>query len=107
VELSLPASEDQSGDGLGVVPPDLAWRGLGEFQGLDHAVEDGLGAFAGQDDGEGSVGVGPDGDQEGDKASAVGEVNVDVSEVGLEATAGGVGQGDESGAGVLAVCGDV
>jgi hypothetical protein len=70
-------------------------------------VEDGLGAFTGQNDDEGGVGVGPDGDQEGDEASAVGEVDVDVTEVSLEPMAGWVGQRDEGGAGVLTVDGDV
>ena len=70
-------------------------------------MEDGLGAFGGQGDDEGGVGVGPDGDQEGDEASAVGEIDVDVPEVGLEATAGRVGQRDEGRAGVLTVGGDV
>ena len=47
--------------------------------------EDGLGALGRQGDGERGVGVGPDGHQDGDLAAAVGEVDVDVPEVGLQA----------------------
>jgi hypothetical protein len=87
VEVPFPAAEDQRGDRLGIVPPDLAGHGGEELQGADHAVEDGLGPLGGQGDHEGKVGVGPDGHQNGDEAAAVGEVDVDVSEVGLEAVA--------------------
>jgi hypothetical protein len=65
---------------------------------MDSAVEDGLGACGGQGEDERGVGGGPDGPQEGDEASAVGEVNVDVSEVGLETVFRGMGQRDERGA---------
>jgi hypothetical protein len=95
VELSLPAAEDQRRYRLGVVPPDLTGRSAEELQGADHAVEDGLGALGGQSEDERGVGVSPHGHQEGDEASAVGEVDVDVSEVGLEAVARWVGQRDE------------
>ena len=48
-----------------------------------------------QGDHEGSVRVGPGGDEEGDLPPTVGEVDVNVTEVGLEALAGEMPQGDE------------
>ena len=50
----------------------------------DEALEDRLGAFEGQRQHEGGVGVGPGCHEEGDLASTVGEVDVDVPEIGLE-----------------------
>ena len=95
VELAFAALEDQRGDGPGVVPPDLLGHGAEELEGRDHAFEDGLGALEGQGQDEGGVGVGPGGDQERDEPAAVGEVDVDVAEVGLEALAREMAQGDE------------
>ena len=95
MELAFAALEDQRGDGLGVVPPDLPGHGAEELEGGDHAFEDGLGALERQGQDEGGVGVGPGGDEERDEASAVGEVDVDVAEVGLEAAAREMAQGDE------------
>ena len=66
-----------------------------ELEGGDHAFEDGLGALERQGQDEGGVGVGPGGDEERDGPAAVGEVDVDVAEVGLEASAREVPQGDE------------
>ena len=57
-------------------------------------MEDRFGALARQGDHEGSVRVGPGGD-EGDLPPTVGEVDVNVTEVGLEALAGEMPQGDE------------
>ena len=58
-------------------------------------MEDRFGALARQGDHEGSVRVGPGGDEEGDLPPTVGEVDVNVTEVGLEALAGEMSQGDE------------
>ena len=58
-------------------------------------MEDRFGALARQGDHEGSVRVGPGGDEEGDLPPTVGEVDVNVTEVGLEALAGEMPQGDE------------
>ena len=44
---------------------------------------------------EGGVGGGPGGDEERDEPAAVGEVDVDVAEVGFEALAREMAQGDE------------
>ena len=67
--------------------------GAKELEGGDHAVEDRLGALERQCQDEGGVGVGPGGDEERDEAAAVGEVDVDVAEVGLEPLAGEDGPG--------------
>ena len=66
-----------------------------ELEGGDHAFEDRLGALEGQGQDEGGVGVGPGGDEERDEPAAVGEVDVDVAEVGFEASAREVAQRDE------------
>ena len=87
VELTFAPFEDQRGDRFGVVPPDLLGNGAKELEGGDHAVEDRFGALARQGDHEGSVRVGPGGDEEGDLPPTVGEVDVNVTEVGLESLA--------------------
>ena len=58
-------------------------------------MEDRFGALARQGDHEGSVRVGPGGDEEGDLPPTVGEVDVNVTEVGLQALAWEMPQGDE------------
>ena len=70
-------------------------NGLEELEGRDHAVEDGLGALDGQRQDEGGVGVGPGGDEEGDQAPALGEVDVDVTEIGFEPLTGEMSQRHE------------
>ena len=95
MELAFAPLKDQRGDGPGIIPPDLLGHGAEELEGGDHAFEDGLGALEGQGEDEGGVGVGPGGDEEGDEPAAVGEVDVDVAEVGLEALAGEMAEGDE------------
>ena len=95
MELTFAPFEDQRGDRFGVVPPDLLGNGAKELEGGDHAMEDRFGALARQGDHEGSVRVGPGGDEEGDLPPTVGEVDVNVTEVGLEALAGEMPQGDE------------
>ena len=95
MELAFAPLEDQRGDGPGVVPPDLLGHGAEELEGRDHAFEDGLGALEGQGQDEGGVGVGPGRDQERHEPAAVGEVDVDVAEIGLEALAREMAQGDE------------
>src|SRR5438270_10390748 len=51
--------------------------------------------------------MGPDDDQERDRAPTVGEVDVDVSEVRLEAAPRGMGQRDEGGARSLPMRGNI
>ena len=85
--LAFASQEDQRGDGLGVVPPNLLGHGPEELEGRDHPFEDRLGALEGQRQDEGSVRVGPGRDQERHEPAAVGEIDVDVAEIGLEALA--------------------
>ena len=66
-----------------------------ELEGVDHAFEDRLGAFEGERQHEGSVGVGPGRHEKGDQAPTVGELDVDMSEIGLEPPTRQVSQGDE------------
>ena len=95
VDLAFAALEDQRGDGPGVIPPDLLGHAAEELEGGDHPFEDGLGPLERQGQDERGVGVGPGGDQERDGPAAVGEVDVDVAEVGLDASSRQVAQGDE------------
>ena len=95
MELAFASQEDQRGDGPGVVPPDFLGDGAEELEGGDHAFEDRLGALEGQRQDEGGVRVGPGRDQERDEPAAVGEVDVDVAEIGFEALAREMSQRDE------------
>jgi len=107
VQPTLAALEQFTDDGGRIIPPDLAWDAAVEVEGQDRAGQNGLGALAGQGTGVGGVGIAPGADQDGYQAAAVGEIDVDVAEVALQALAGVVGQGDEGLAVVLAVAGDV
>jgi hypothetical protein len=95
VEPPLSPLKDQRRHRLWVVPPDFPGDAREEVERGDHAFEDRLGAFERQRHDEGGVGVGPGGDEEGNEVSAVGEVDVDVTEIGFEASAWEVPQGDE------------
>ena len=95
MDLTLATLEDQRGDGPGVVPPDFLGDTAEELEGGDHPFEDGLGPLERQGQDERGIGVGPGGDQERDGPAAVGEVDVDVAEVGLEAMSGQMAEGDE------------
>ena len=66
-----------------------------ELEGGDHAFEDRLGALEGQRQNEGIIRVGPGGNQERDKPAAVGEIDVDMAEIGFEALARKMPQRDE------------
>ena len=66
-----------------------------ELEGGDHPFEDGLGALERQRQDERGVGVGPGRDEERDEPATVGEIDVDVAEIGLEALAREMSQGDE------------
>ncbi len=95
VKPPLAPLKDQGCHRFGVVPPDSAGDAAEEVEGGDHAFEDGLGALERQRHDEGGVGVGPGRDEKGDEASAVGEVDVDVAEIGFESPAREVPQRDE------------
>jgi hypothetical protein len=95
VQGAFTPAMDVDRDGLGVVPPQLAWNTAEEVERLDEAVENGLGTLGGQRDGEGAVGVTPGRDQHGHLPTTIGEVHVDVSEVSFEPPAGRVVERDE------------
>ena len=95
MELSLASWKDQRRDGLRVVPPQFLGDHLEELEGRDQALEDRLGALEGECQDEGGVGIGPGGDEEGDQAPAVGEVDLDVTEIGFESLAGEMSQRHE------------
>ena len=95
MELAFASEQDQRGDGLGVVPPYLLGHGSEELEGRDHPFEDRLGALEGKRQDEGSVRVGPGRDQKRHEPAAVGEIDVDVSEIGFEALARKMAQRDE------------
>ena len=95
MKLAFAPQEDQRGDGPGVVPPDFLGHGPEELEGGDHPFEDRLGALERQRQDERSVRVGPGRDQERHEPAAVGEIDVDVSEIGFEALARQMPQRDE------------
>jgi hypothetical protein len=59
VQTALAAGEQVRRDGARIVPPDFMGNGVEKDESFDQAVQDRLGAFAGQGDGEGAVGVSP------------------------------------------------
>lgn len=89
--------EDVQSNGRGIVPPQLGGDAVEEAERLDKSVQDGFGPFGGQGDGEGSVGVTPSHQEHGDLASAIGEVDVNVSEVGFGPYAGSMIERNEGG----------
>jgi len=95
VGLAVASGKDLGNDGSGVVPPDLVRNAAEEGEGLDQPMQDGLGAFGRQGQGEGVVGVGPGSNQHRDQLPARGEIDVDVAEVAFQSLAGIMGQGDE------------
>jgi hypothetical protein len=95
VEPPLAPFEHLHGHGGRVVPPEFLGDAAEGREGLDQAVEDGFGALGGQGDGEGAIRERPGDDQDRDKATAVGKIDVDMAEVGLGATSRVVVQGDE------------
>jgi hypothetical protein len=95
VERSLATSEDLHGHGGRVVPPEFLGNAAKEREGFDQAVEDGFGTLGGQGDREGAIGERPGDDQHRNQPATVGEVDVDVAEIGLGTAAGVMVQGDE------------
>jgi hypothetical protein len=93
--VGLLVAAGRSGDGPGVVPANFLGHAAEELEGCDHAFEDGLGAFEGERPHKGSVRVGPGRHEEGNLPPTIREVDVDVSEIGLEALAREVPQRDE------------
>ncbi len=101
VEPAVPADEQLCRHRLGVVPPQLARHAAEGRERLDQPEEDRLGALARQGQRERAIGIRPGHQEHGNQAPAVGEVDVDVTEVGLQAPAGLVVQRDEGLAALL------
>lgn len=95
MERAFASLKDQRRDRPWVVPPDLPGDAAEEVEGGDHAFEDRLGAFKRQRHDERGVGIGPGGDEEGNLTSSVGKIDVDVAEIGFEASAREVSQRNE------------
>ena len=95
VELPLPADEQMRHHRLGIVPPQLPRHATEERERLDQAMQDGLGAFGRQGNRERTIGIGPGREQHGNEPAAVGEIDVDVAEVGFEPLSGIVVERDE------------
>jgi hypothetical protein len=93
--LALVTREDQRGDGLWVIPPDFLGNGAEELEGSDHPFQDCLGALERQCQDERGIRVGPGRDQERYESTTLGEINVDVSEIGFEALAREMSQWNE------------
>ena len=72
-----------------------AYRRTEKLEGPDHAFKDRLGAFKGESQNEGGVGVSPGRDQERHEPAALGKIDVDVPEIGFEALAREMGQRNE------------
>jgi hypothetical protein len=58
-------------------------------------MQDRLGAFGRQSNSERAIGIGPGREQHGNEPAAVGEIDVDVTEVGFEPLSGIVIERDE------------
>jgi len=95
VDLPLTACEQAGRHGLGVVPPYFARHATEEREGLDQAVQNRLGAFAGQGEHKRTIGERPGDHQHRHQAAALGKAHMDVPEVGLQALARIVVERDE------------
>ena len=95
MDLTLTPLQDQGGDCLGIVPPDFLWNGSEELESLDHPFEDCLRALERQRQNERTIRVGPGGDEERDKPSAVGKIDMDMPEIRFEALSWKMAQRDE------------
>ena len=95
LELAFAPEVDQRGDGPRVVPPNLLGHRTEELEGRDHPFKDRLGAFEGESQDEGGVGVRPGRDQKRHEPAALGEIDVDVPEIGFETLARQMGQRNE------------
>jgi len=95
VEPACPTGQEVRRDGAGVVPPHFTRHTPKEDERFDQAVQDGLSALGRHGQGKGAVGVGPGGQQDGHLPAAIGEIDVDVAEVTLQALPRIVVEGDE------------
>jgi len=93
--MSFAPFKDQGRDRSEIVPPNFLGNGFEELEGGNHAFEDRFGALEGECQNEGTIRVGPGGNQEGNLPLPLGKVDVDVAEAGFEALPGEMPQGDE------------
>jgi hypothetical protein len=107
VQLSLSADQHLRRHRLGVVPPHFAGHAPKEGEPFNHAMQDRLGTLAGQGDGKRTVRVRPGEQQHRHLPAAFWEGDVDMAEVGLQALAGIVVQGNERLALLALLAGDV
>jgi len=84
VELPFAAREDVRRHGARIVPPQLVRHAAEERERLDQAMQDRLGPLRRQGDGERTVRVTPCHHQHRHLPATVGEVHMDVPEVGFE-----------------------
>jgi hypothetical protein len=95
LESAFSPEEDQRGDSPRVVPPNFLGHRPEKLEGRDHPFENRLGAFKGESQDERSVGVRPGRDQKRHEPAALGEIDVDVPEIGFETLPRWMGQRDE------------
>jgi hypothetical protein len=84
VEPAFAAGEQVRRDRLGIVPPQFARHDAIEMERLVQAMQDRFGALARQRDREGTIRVAPSRDQDRHEPAALGEVDMNVAEVGFE-----------------------
>ena len=94
LKLAFAPQQNRRGYGPRIVPPNLLGHGAKELESCDHSFKDRLGAFEGKGEHKRSVGVSPGRDQERYEPAAVGEIDVDVAEIGFEALTGEMSQRD-------------
>ena len=107
VQLPLATDEHMRHHGLGIVPPHFPRHAAKEGETLDHAVQDGLGTFTRQGEGERTIRVSPGEQQDRDLAAAIGEVDVDMAKIGFQTLARIVVEGDERLARAALLAGDI
>jgi hypothetical protein len=66
-----------------------------ELEGRDHALEDRLGSLEGKGQNERKVRISPGSGQDRNNPSAIGKVDVDMAEIGLETLAWEMSQGNK------------
>jgi hypothetical protein len=84
VDLPAAAFKQMRHHRLGIVPPDFARHAFEEVESLDQAVQNRFGSLGRQGQGKWAIRVTPSHHQNRHLSSAVAEVNVDVTEVGLK-----------------------
>lgn len=84
IHLPVAAAQDRRRHRLGIVPPHFTRDILEELEALHHPFQDRFGPLARHSHGERAVRVRPHQHQHGDLPTPVGEVDVDVTEIGFQ-----------------------